>query len=58
MRKTKDIPVIFLAGYFGKSDENAGGKGINVGGHVYPCLCKPVGRDELLKFISEQLKEI
>ncbi|UCD33139.1 MAG: response regulator [Desulfobacterales bacterium] len=56
--KTKDIPVIFLTGYFGKSDENAGGKGINVGGHVYPCMGKPVGRDELLKFISEQLKEI
>jgi CheY-like chemotaxis protein len=56
--KTKDIPVVFISGYFGKYDEKHEGKGINVGGYVYPCIGKPVLRNELLEFVGAHLKEI
>jgi CheY-like chemotaxis protein len=56
-KKTKDIPVIFLTGYFGHPDENEEHKGINVDGNVYPCMSKPVRRNELFDFVSQQLQE-
>jgi hypothetical protein len=56
--RTGSIPVVFISGYFGKYDEKHEGKGINVGGYVYPCIGKPVLRNELLEFVGAHLKEI
>ncbi|MCA9400136.1 MAG: response regulator [Candidatus Omnitrophica bacterium] len=50
--ETKDIPVIFLTGIYGKKMDGLESKGINVGGEYYPSIAKPFESDELISEIK------
>jgi len=54
---TKNIPVLFLTGVFGKNDEGAATKGINVAGEYYKSISKPFKSEHLLAEIEGFLKD-
>ncbi len=53
--KTKNIPVIFLTGVYGKKGEGNEERGINVGGTYYKSIAKPFEADELIDEINKTL---